>query len=103
MIVSGSESPAPYPMDKNPLAGLKKAMSVSEASTSASMASGTTAATTSNSEPVTASVMTGDVDDVAKMLMMNAAPAEKHLSNEISAPYEVPQYPIEQIETKMIR
>ena len=28
---------------------------------------------------------------------------EKHLSNEISAPYEVPQYPIEQIETKLIR
>ena len=26
-----------------------------------------------------------------------------HLSNEISAPYEVPQYPIEQIETKLIR
>ncbi len=25
------------------------------------------------------------------------------LSNEISAPYEVPQYPIEQIETKLIR
>ena len=29
--------------------------------------------------------------------------AEKQLSNEISAPYEVPQYPIEQIETKLIR
>ena len=29
--------------------------------------------------------------------------SEKHLSNEISAPYEVPQYPIEQIETKLIR
>eukprot|EP00094_Tigriopus_californicus_P004108 TCALIF_03957-PA protein Name:"Similar to Ampd2 AMP deaminase 2 (Rattus norvegicus)" AED:0.05 eAED:0.05 QI:23/1/0.88/1/0.87/1/9/284/755 len=28
---------------------------------------------------------------------------EKYLSNEISAPYEVPQYPIEQIETKLIR
>ncbi|XP_059086252.1 AMP deaminase 2-like isoform X3 [Tigriopus californicus] len=27
---------------------------------------------------------------------------EKYLSNEISAPYEVPQYPIEQIETKLI-
>lgn len=26
-----------------------------------------------------------------------------HLSNEISAPYEVPQYPIEQIETKLNR
>ena len=25
------------------------------------------------------------------------------LSNEISAPYEFPQYPIEQIETKLIR
>ena len=29
--------------------------------------------------------------------------AEKQLSNEISAPYEVPQYSIEQIETKLIR
>lgn len=28
---------------------------------------------------------------------------DKQLSNEISAPYEVPQYPIEQIETKLIR
>ncbi len=29
--------------------------------------------------------------------------ADQQLSNEISAPYEVPQYPIEQIETKLIR
>lgn len=28
---------------------------------------------------------------------------QQQLSNEISAPYEVPQYPIEQIETKLIR
>ena len=28
---------------------------------------------------------------------------DQQLSNEISAPYEVPQYPIEQIETKLIR
>ncbi|XP_071743528.1 AMP deaminase 2 isoform X4 [Lepeophtheirus salmonis] len=38
---------------------------------------------------------------IAKMLINNKE--DKHLSNEISAPYEVPQYPIEQIETKMIR
>ena len=32
-----------------------------------------------------------------------AAGEDQQLSNEISAPYEVPQYPIEQIETKLIR
>ena len=30
-------------------------------------------------------------------------PHRRHTSNEISAPYEVPQYPIEQIETKLNR
>lgn len=38
---------------------------------------------------------------MAKMLIGNNE--DKQLSNEISAPYEVPQYPIEQIETKLIR
>ena len=38
---------------------------------------------------------------MAKMLIGNSE--DKKLSNEISAPYEVPQYPIEQIETKLIR
>ena len=37
---------------------------------------------------------------MAKLLIGNE---DKKLSNEISAPYEVPQYPIEQIETKLIR
>ncbi len=40
-------------------------------------------------------------NQMAKMLIGNAE--DKKLSNEISAPYEVPQYPIEQIETKLIR
>lgn len=35
--------------------------------------------------------------------MLIGTQEEKQLSNEISAPYEVPQYPIEQIETKLIR
>ena len=38
---------------------------------------------------------------MAKLLIGNSE--DKKLSNEISAPYEVPQYPIEQIETKLIR
>ena len=38
---------------------------------------------------------------IAKMLISNRE--DKTLSNEISASYEVPQYPIEQIETKLIR
>jgi hypothetical protein len=38
---------------------------------------------------------------MAKMLI--GGTDDKKLSNEISAPYEVPQYPIEQIETKLIR
>ena len=38
---------------------------------------------------------------MAKLLIGNNE--DKKLSNEISAPYEVPQYPIEQIETKLIR
>ena len=40
--------------------------------------------------------------EMAKMLIGNGDD-KQHLSNEISAPYEVPQYPIEQIETKLIR
>lgn len=42
------------------------------------------------------------IRQMAKRLI-GADIAEKQLSNEISAPYEVPQYPIEQIETKLIR
>ncbi len=38
---------------------------------------------------------------MAKMLI--GTKEDNQLSNEISAPYEVPQYPIEQIETKLIR
>ncbi len=35
--------------------------------------------------------------------LLDAKQHHQQLSNEISAPYEVPQYPIEQIETKLIR
>ena len=44
------------------------------------------------------------IREMAKRLNLGPEIAEKlQLSNEISAPYEVPQYPIEQIETKLIR
>ena len=47
--------------------------------------------------------MEGDrIREMAKRLI-GPDVAEKQLSNEISAPYEVPQYPIEQIESKLIR
>ena len=45
--------------------------------------------------------------EIAKILVSGNAiddsPNRRHTSNEISAPYEVPQYPIEQIETKLNR
>ena len=45
--------------------------------------------------------------EVAKLLVagnnLEDSPNRRHTSNEISAPYEVPQYPIEQIESKLNR
>ena len=45
--------------------------------------------------------------EVAKLLVagnnLEENPNRRHTSNEISAPYEVPQYPIEQIESKLNR
>ena len=45
--------------------------------------------------------------EVAKLLVvgnnLEDNPNRRHTSNEISAPYEVPQYPIEQIESKLNR
>ena len=45
--------------------------------------------------------------EVAKLLVAGSNiednPNRRHTSNEISAPYEVPQYPIEQIESKLNR
>ena len=45
--------------------------------------------------------------EMAKILVagntLEDQPNRRHTSNEISAPYEVPQYPIEQIESKLNR
>jgi hypothetical protein len=45
--------------------------------------------------------------EMAKLLVVGNTledqPNRRHTSNEISAPYEVPQYPIEQIESKLNR
>ena len=45
--------------------------------------------------------------EMAKLLVagntLEDQPNRRHTSNEISAPYEVPQYPIEQIESKLNR
>ena len=71
---SGSESPAAF-VDKDPLTG-------------------SLAARQAESERYR---------EMAKKLNLPGAGTDKQLSNEISAPYEVPQYPIEQIETKLIR
>ena len=73
MSLPGSESPAAF-VDKNPLTGSLTRQAESER-----------------------------IREMAKKLNLPGASQDKQLSNEISAPYEVPQYPIEQIETKLIR
>lgn len=77
ILASGSESPAPFVEKSNPLSTSLKAEGER-------------------------------YRQLSKMLITNTTMGEKgsenqQLSNEISAPYEVPQYPIEQIETKLIR
>ena len=76
ILASGSESPAPFVEKSNPLSTSLKAEGER-------------------------------YRQLSKMLITNTAGEKgsenQQLSNEISAPYEVPQYPIEQIETKLIR
>ena len=80
-LISGSESPAAF-VDKNPLAS-----KLEEGERYRQMAK----------------MLIGNGQTVMGGLGQVSEDDFKQLSNEISAPYEVPQYPIEQIETKLIR
>jgi len=86
-FLAGSESPAAF-VDKNPMSVAIRQEAEQYRQMHAKLLGGKNA---------------GGIDATDAQNGGEDAHVKHQLSNELSAPYELPQYPIEQIETKLIR